>query len=208
MSGGFVSGIVLAAGLSRRFGAEPGELKQLAPFLGRPLVRRIAEEALASRLDRVVVVTGHGAAEVEGALEDLDVDVVFNPRFGEGKSTSVKAGLDAVAARSDAVLFLPCDQPFLTAAVIDRILWAYERTGGPILAPVFDGRRGAPVLFDRRFFSELLELQGDDGGRRVLGRHRQKVLTVKLDDELPLLDADTPEELEALRRRAEEEGLL
>lgn len=191
----FVSGVVLAAGSSRRFGGEP---KQLIVCDGEALVRRAAGVARASSLSEVLVVVGFREPEVAAAVADLEVTVVSNPDFEEGQSTSVRAGLAAADPGAEAILFLPCDQPFLTAEVLDRLLAAYAATGGPIVAPSFAGRRGAPALFDRALFAELAALSGDVGGRRVIAAHPEAVIEVPLEDERPLLDVDEPADLDAL----------
>lgn len=191
-----VSAILLAAGGSERF---EGDLpKQLAPFHGKPLVRRAARTALAATFAEVLVVTGHRAEEVEAALAELDVTLVRNPHWAEGQSTSVKAGLARVAAASRAALFLPCDQPLLTREILDRILDAYRATCGPIVLPVYQRRRGAPVLFDRALFGELEQITGDTGGRQVVQSHPHDVVEVPLPDEAPLTDVDTVDDLEHL----------
>lgn len=193
---GSVSTVLLAAGGSQRFGG--GVPKQLAPFRGEPLVRRAARTALAAGFAEVLVVTGHEAGEVAAALEGLESEIVHNPRWAEGQSTSVKAGLARVAPSSSAALFLPCDQPLLTAEVLQRIVASYRATGGPIVVPVHGGRRGAPVLFDRSLFGQLMEITGDAGGRQVVRRRPEEVVEVPLDDGAPLVDVDTVDELSNL----------
>jgi molybdenum cofactor cytidylyltransferase len=192
-----VSGVVLAAGISRRFG---GEAKQLLAFDGEALVHRAARVARSSRLGEVLVVVGYRRDEVAAAVADLAVAVVVNPDFEQGQSSSVRAGLAATDPGAAAVLFLPCDQPFLTAEVLDRLVAAYATTGGPIVVPAFAGRRGAPGLFDRSLFPELAALRGDVGGRQVIAAHPQAVVEVPLADEWPLLDVDEPGDLVALHR--------
>ncbi len=191
-----MAGVLLAAGPSSRLG---GRLpKQLLPFEGEPLVRRMARRALASGLAELVVVVGHRGAEVEGALAGLAVRIVQNPDYRDGQSTSVKAGLAAVAPDAEAALFIPVDQPHLTAEVIDRILAAYRATGAPVVVPAFQGRRGAPVLWDRGCFPSLAAITGDQGARQILGRFADRIATVELADERPLLDLDTPEDAQRL----------
>jgi molybdenum cofactor cytidylyltransferase len=190
---GSVSGVLLAAGRSRRFG---GPLpKQLARLDGEPLVRRAARTALAAVLGEVLVVTGHRAAEVEQALAGLAVTVVPNPAWAEGQSTSVRAGLARVAPAAGAAVFLPCDQPGLDASVLGRLVAAWRQTGAPAVVPAHRGRRGLPTLFDRSLFAELAGITGDTGGRQVLRRHPGAVVEVELGDGRPLLDVDTPEDL-------------
>lgn len=191
-----ISAILLAAGGSDRF---EGDLpKQLALFQDEPLVHRTARTALDATFAEVLVVTGYRAKEVEAALADLDVTVVHNPDWAEGQSTSVKAGLARVDPSSRAALFLPCDQPLLSPHVLDRLLDAYRATCGPIVLPVHQGRRGAPVLFDRALFGELEQITGDTGGRQVVQHHPHDVVEVPLSDAAPLTDVDTVEELEGL----------
>lgn len=192
-----VSAVLLAAGGSERFG---GDLpKQLAVFQGEPLVRRAARTALASSFAEVLVVTGHEAEAVEASLVDLEVSCIRNPDWARGQSTSVKVGLAQVTSESDAVLFLPCDQPLLTAQVLDRILSVFRETGGPIVVPVHGERRGAPVLFDRQLFPDLARITGDSGGRQVIRRHRDRVVEVPLDREAPLVDVDRVQDLTVLQ---------
>ncbi|MBS1251959.1 MAG: Nicotine blue oxidoreductase [Anaerolineales bacterium] len=186
-----VSGVLLAAGESTRMGE--GCVKQLLPFDGEPLVRRTACEALASCLCEVVVVVGFASDEVRQALAGLDVRVVDNPDYRAGQSTSVRAGLAAVDPAADAAMFLPVDHPFLTAHVIDRLIAAYQDAEGAIVLPVYENRRGAPVLLDRSIFPELAQLTGDEGGRQIFQQYAGKIVTVPLDSERPLLDVDTPE---------------
>lgn len=197
-SGPFVSGIVLAAGQSTRFPGPPP--KQLLPFGGEPLVHRICRRVLASRCREVILVVGHEAEAVRRAAQDLDLRVVENPRFRTGQSSSVKVGLRAVSPQASAALFIPVDQPFVGVPLLNRLIRAYEATGGPIVAPIFEGRRGAPVLFDRSLFAELLAVTGDEGGRQVLGRHPDELVTVAVKSNRPLLDIDTPEDYLVLVR--------
>jgi molybdenum cofactor cytidylyltransferase len=192
----FVSAVVLAAGSSTRFvGDTP---KQLTAIDGTSMVRRVAQAALASKASEVIVVTGFQQARVASEVKGLAVHTVYNRRFQQGLSTSVKTGLWAVSDRSSAVLFIPCDQPHLDTASIDLLVEGYRRGRGSILVPAYRGRRGAPVLFDRKFFAELAAIVGDEGGRQILLRHPTEVVEVELQEEAPLHDFDTVEELEAL----------
>jgi molybdenum cofactor cytidylyltransferase len=192
----FVSAVVLAAGSSTRFLGDTA--KQLMAIDGTSMVRRMAQASLQSKASEVVVVTGFQQARVSAEVKGLAVHTVYNRRFQQGLSTSVKTGLWAVSDRSSAVLFIPCDQPHLDTATLDLLLDAYRRGRGSVLVPAFRGRRGAPVLFDRKFFAELAAIGGDEGGRQVLLRHAPEVVEVELPDEAPLQDFDTVEELEAL----------
>jgi molybdenum cofactor cytidylyltransferase len=194
--------VVLAAGQSKRL---RGQLKQLLPFPYRkklvPLVRVACANALEAT-PAVVLVVGYRAAEVAAAVRRLPIQIVANPDFSAGQSTSVRAGLAAALQRwpeAAAVGFLPCDQPLVTPALLHRMAQTVAgHPGGAIAVPTFQGRRGAPVLFSRGFFPELAAITGDEGGRQVIRQHPEAVLPVELEDEGPLLDADTRESYLAL----------
>jgi molybdenum cofactor cytidylyltransferase len=193
-AGGSVAAIILAAGQSRRMG---GPNKLMANFDGTPLVRKIAEQALASKAKPVIVVTGHRAEEVTGTLDGLDVRVVHNPDFADGLATSLKAGLAAAPEDASGALILLADMPKITGAVIDRLIDTFrERQGGAIVLPTFNGKRGNPVLWPRAFFPELLEVSGDTGARHMLARHEDALERVEIGAAAGL-DVDTPEALAA-----------
>jgi len=188
-----VSGVVLAAGASRRL---PGDLpKQLLEWRGEPLVRRVARQARASRLAEVLVVIGHRGDAVRQALAGLDVGIVENPSYAEGQSTSVVAGLTALTASSRAAIFIPADMPNLEAPLFDRLIAAWEESDAPIVLPSHRGRRGAPVLFDRRLFAQLAAIRGDEGGRQLFPAHEAEIVEVEVESAEALRDVDSEEDL-------------
>lgn len=196
MSG--VTGIVLAAGPSTRFGGAVA--KQLVRFDGEPLVRRVARTALASRLDRILVVVGHESTTVSAVLAGLAVELVDNPRYDEGQSTSVVAGLSRVEERTRGAMFLPVDQPYLTAGLIDRLIERFEATGGPVVVPVYRGQRRAPVLFSRRLFAPLMRIRGDEGGRQLFSTlDAEEIVACEVADAREIEDLDTSDDLQRLR---------
>lgn len=188
-----ISGVVLAAGPSRRFGTDPP--KQLALIEGEPMVRRVVRVAIASRLSEVIVVVGMAAARVEAAIEDLDARVVRNDHYEEGQSTSVKAGLAAVGAEAAAALFVPIDQPRLSTSVINALLYCHQQTGAAIVVPTYERKRGAPVLFGRSLFDDLATIDGDAGGRQIFPLHEGRLVELPLASGEPLRDLDSPEDL-------------
>jgi molybdenum cofactor cytidylyltransferase len=186
-----ISAIVLAAGRARRFGST----KQLTDVDGRPLVRLVVETTCAAHsFDEVIVVVGHDAGAVQAALAGLPVLVAPNPRYDEGQSASVRAGLACVAPTSAGAMFVPADQPGLTPAVLDTLAKAFEQRPEAIIVPVYAGRRGSPVVFPRDLFPELHGLQGDVGGRALLARFESRLHEVPFDTTAPLADVDTPED--------------
>jgi molybdenum cofactor cytidylyltransferase len=193
-----VAAIILAAGRSTRMG---GPNKLLAELGGKPLVRIVAEQALASKAQGVIVVTGHQADEVRKALRGLKVTFVHNAEFAEGLASSVKAGIAAVPENADGAVICLGDMPLIDAQLIDRLVEAFAPDrGGLIVVPVSDGRRGNPVLWSRRFFSELMTLDGDIGARHLIAKHGEAVAEVPVEGRGAFLDIDTPQALEAAQR--------
>lgn len=187
-----VAAIVLAAGRSSRMG---GPNKMLATMDGVPLVRIAAVTALQSRASHVIVVTGHMHDQIAEALAGLDVELIDNPDFADGLSTSMRAGLAQIPDGCDAAIFLLGDMPFVTADDVDRLIEAYQpATGALIVLPTHNGKRGNPVLWSRRFFADLAEVHGDVGGRHLIGGNPEAVVEVELG---PVVgqDLDTPDAL-------------
>src|SRR6201988_5050789 len=193
-----IAAIILAAGRSTRMG---GPNKLLADLGGKTLVRIVAEQVLASKAQGVIDVTGHQAEQVEKALKGLKVKFVRNPDFAEGLASSVKAGIAAVADEADGAVICLGDMPLISAHLIDRLIdtFAPDR-GNLIVVPVSDNRRGNPVLWSRRFFNELMTLDGDIGARHLIARHSEAVTEVPVVGDSAFLDIDTPQALEAARR--------
>jgi molybdenum cofactor cytidylyltransferase len=195
-----VAAIVLGAGRSTRMG---GPNKLLADIQGKPLVRIAAEEALASRADHVIVVTGHQREQVEKALAGLNVRLVHNPDFAQGLSTSLRTGLEAVPAEADGAVICLGDMPQVRAAMIDRLIAAFDPARGALIViPSIEGKRGNPVLWSRRFFPELIGLEGDVGARHLIAAYGEAVVEVPA-DAATLVDVDTPEALSALKAEME-----
>jgi molybdenum cofactor cytidylyltransferase len=193
-----IAAIILAAGRSTRMG---GPNKMLAELQGKKLVRIAAEQALASKASEVIVVTGHQAELVEQALRGLKVKFARNPDFAGGLASSVKTGISAVAGDADGAVICLGDMPLIDAHLIDRLIEAFAPDrGNLIVVPVADGRRGNPVLWSRRFFSELMTLEGDIGARHLIAKHGEAVAEVPVEGDGAFLDIDTPQALDAARR--------
>jgi molybdenum cofactor cytidylyltransferase len=191
-----VAGILLAAGEARRF----GKLKQLMSWHGQPFVHAIAETALKAGLTPVIVVSGASGEQVRSVLRDLPVIVVSNDRYQEGQSSSIRCGLHAVPPESGAAIFLLADQPHVSVTVLRALAERHANNLAPILAPLVEGRRANPVLFDRITFQDLDRLQGDVGGRAIFDRYPISYLPWQ--DASLLLDIDTPKDLEQLEGRS------
>lgn len=170
---GSVAGIVLAAGMSTRL----GKPKQISPWKDTNLTARAARAALDAGLLPVVVVVGWDAANVERAIADLPVQCIFNQDYASGQSSSIRCGLDALPARTAAALFILADQPLVTPSIMQEIVQAHRQTLAPACVQVLEAQRGNPILFDKSLFQELRGLGGDTGGRPVLEKYAESVLS-------------------------------
>jgi molybdenum cofactor cytidylyltransferase len=196
-----IAAVVLAAGRSTRM---RGSNKLLAEIGGKALVRIAAEQALASRAKPVIVVTGHERDRAEAALKGLPVRLVHNPDFAEGLGTSVRAGIAAVPADADGAIICLGDMPQVDAALIDRLIAAFDPEKGALaVMPTIDGKRGNPVLWSRRFFPDLMAIEGDVGARHLIGRYGEAVVEVPVTGKAALVDVDTPEALSGVKAEIE-----
>lgn len=196
-----IAAVVLAAGRSTRMGAVN---KLIADIGGKPLVRIAAEQALASKARPVIVVTGHQRDKVEAALKGLDVSVVHNPDYADGLGTSLRTGIAAVPATADGAIICLGDMPQVDAGLIDKLLAAFDpERGALVVVPVIDGKRGNPVVWSRRFFNDLMNVQGDVGARYLIGSYGEAVAEVPVDSAAALTDVDTPESLSAVKAEIE-----
>ena len=182
-----IGAIVLAAGGSSRLGTP----KQLVTFRGESLVRRAAKAALESVCDRVVVVVGNRAQQVREEIGDLPVSVVENENWQSGISSSIRAGLEQLSSRDGVVITL-CDQPFMTAAVLNDLISTHRKTGRAIVASTYGTTRGVPAFFAPELFIELASLTKDEGARRIIASHPEKIATVEFPQ--GAIDIDTPQD--------------
>jgi len=189
------AGIILAAGEARRFGRP----KQLLDYKGQPFVRQAALSALASGLSPVVVVTGAYANEVEAAVQDLAVIRAYNEQWQSGQSSSIRAGLHRLPVETGAAIFLLADQPQVRTPILRALIERHARDLAPIVAPLVNGQRANPVLFDRVTFPQLNTLSGDVGGRAIFPQ--VPVTYLPWHDESLLIDIDTPQDLSKLAER-------
>ena len=200
--------VILAAGSSSRMGG--GRHKLMLSLDGRPVLARVMDASLSSRARPIVVVLGHQSAQVRSQIEQYttynDVALIENAQYQQGMSSSLRKGIQTLLSNDyknkqisyqvDSALILLGDQPLITPRIIDTLITLYRTTGKPIVAPLYKGKRGSPVLFDESLFPELIEVTGDEGGRTVLERHRDEVELIEIGNALANFDVDTWEAYE------------
>ncbi|MDX1663489.1 MAG: nucleotidyltransferase family protein [Candidatus Promineifilaceae bacterium] len=192
---------MLAAGQSRRM----GKTKQLLPWGETTVLGQTIENLQQSTVDSILVVSGHEAEAVTAVAAECGVAVVHNPRYATGEMlSSLQAALPHLPADCHGVLVALADQPMVPAAVVDRLLAVFhggerQHDTDQIVAPIYEGRRGNPVLIGRAFFDELLALPAGAAPRALLQRHPEKVRLVPVESDTILRDLDRPEQYEQER---------
>lgn len=194
-----IAALVLAAGLSRRMGRQ----KLLLDVEGKPLLRRSVEGVL-GHVDDTLVVTGPDDALLRAVLQELPVRFAVNPRPEDGQGSSIAAGVAVLAPGTRAVIVTLGDQPQLPPDVVPALLDTFHRSDKPIVAPVYRGTQGTPVVFAAEVFGELARLTGDAGAKRVVRRDPSRVALVPFDVAMPG-DVDTPEDYARLHERTRKE---
>jgi molybdenum cofactor cytidylyltransferase len=188
------SGIVLAAGSSKRMGRP----KQLLPLNGAPLLQHVIDAAAASGLDELVVVLGHAA---EPIVERLRLPggcrVALNEDHESGQASSLRVGLMAVSPGSTEAVILLGDQPLVTATLVRAVLAGYRKGGTPVARADYAGTPGHPVVLGREVWDELTSLTGDEGARPALEKHPEWVTRVPLPGPAPI-EVDTLEDYRRL----------
>ena len=195
-----ICAIVLAAGRSRRMGAQ----KLLLPFGRQTVVEHIVDQlSKASEVSHIVVVTGADGQAVSGALSGRRLILVKNPEFDSEMLESVRYGLAALPDRCGAMLIVLGDQPAIRSQWIEELAEIYrQHEGKKIIVPVHDGHRGHPMLIPMRFREELLKRYEDTGIRGLLDTHAGEVVRVQWGNEAVLADMDYPEDYQRELARA------
>jgi len=187
-----IGAVILAAGKSSRMG---GPNKLLAEIGGKSLVRHAAEAAKGAGLDQTVLVSGHMADRVGAEVSDLALDIVHNPDFAEGMAGSILTGMEALDPSLDAVIILLADMPGITSDTLKGMIGRYaDSADALIVTATADGKRGNPVLWDKRFFEALKALHGDIGARHLIAENPEFVTDYEI-GAAARLDLDTPEAL-------------
>ncbi len=196
--------VILAAGASRRMGTP----KQLLTFEGKTLIRHSALVALESLCSPAIAVLGANQEKIlpeiaHLTLNDKLLHALYNPDWQEGMASSIRLSInhlvEVMGKNLEAIVFMLCDQPFVNAELINELVTVYRHTQSPLVVSTYEnGVNGVPALFSRELFSELLQLKGDTGARKLIMQFAEKMLTVPFPK--GNIDLDTPEAYQLLVR--------
>lgn len=190
----FISGLILGAGASQRF----GEPKQLLPFAGTTLLGWVVSQAQQSMgLDELIVVLGRSAGEIRERVDFGDAKVVENLVFSEGCASSYRAGIAALDSHAEAIMIVLGDQPGITPETIDCLAEEWRKTEAPIALCLYEGRKGHPMIFARSLFDQLEVLHGDKAAWKLVDAHASSLLEVPLALPFPE-DINTREDFERI----------
>ena len=189
--------VILAAGSSSRLGTP----KQLLVLEGLTLIKKAALIAL-EITSQVIVVTGAHAEKIEAELQSLPLTVSKNEAFKNGIAASIRVGLNTLVEKYndiEGVVFMVCDQPYLTADIINQLVNAANTSEKGIVACSYGNSLGIPALFKKKHFQELLELRGDVGAKKLIINHSNDVVAIPFPK--GDIDIDTMEEWHKVRAK-------
>ena len=199
-----VIALILAAGSSTRMGPKN---KLLANVIGKPMITHVVDAIGQSMVNSVVVVTGYEREKIENVLSQLNISFVHNENFNAGLSESLKVGLKEIPDDVDGVLICLGDMPLLTSTIIDNLIKAFDPIEGrSICVPINGRKRGNPVLWDKSYLTEMTEIVGDVGAKKLLEKYSDHVFEVNFEGDNVLIDVDTPDLLKSLNERLLKEG--
>ncbi len=196
-----ISGVILAAGKGHRFDG----VKQCAEVVaGKSLINQVTMQALASDLDKIVLVLGYKKDDVMKTLTSLEpnekLTIIENPNYEQGMSTSLKAGLENLIESTDAVMFILGDQPRVTTELLNKLLDTYKKSNAQLCLPLVKtpagDRFGNPVIISRKLYPELMNITGDIGAREVVKNNISYAKYLELSDDSSQMQINTREDLE------------
>lgn len=185
-----IAALILAAGESSRMGQD----KALLTYRGRTFLETIVAGLQEAGIERVAVVLGHHAEQIQGAMTLEGAEIIINRDYRRGQTSSLQAGLRALESPSlEAVVLCLVDHPLVAADTVRRLIASFRETGAPVVIPTYENQRGHPAVISRALFEELLRLSPDEGANTVIRKYRDSTEFVEVSDEGILLDVDNPD---------------
>lgn len=192
-----IGALIMAAGLSTRMGRP----KMLLPWSWSTVIETVVNAYISAGIEEIVVVTGGTRHELEELLSILPVRLVFNPLFDNGEMLdSLKTGLRSFSPEIEAALIAPGDHPLIGVDEITKVLGVFSAASSPLIVPSYNMRRGHPWLVRRELWQELLEMKPPLTLRSFLHTHSKAISYVNIDNPSILMDMDTPEDYERMKK--------
>jgi molybdenum cofactor cytidylyltransferase len=182
--------IILAGGESKRMKTP----KMLLPFRGKTIIEKVIENVTASDVDNTMVVLGSAFKQVFELVTSFPVTHCYNDNYKDGMLSSVKCGFRALPHDLQGVLVFQGDQPLIPPQIVNQVINAWRKSGKGIVIPVTAGKRGHPLLIDRKYRDEIEKLENDEGLRSLAGKFSDDVLEVEVNTPEILIDIDTQED--------------
>ncbi|HLN54649.1 MAG TPA: nucleotidyltransferase family protein [Bacteroidales bacterium] len=187
---GRISAIVLAAGESRRMGRP----KMLLPFREKTMIEQVIAGIRSAGIEKILVVIGAEKEKLSLLLQKISVNFCENINYREGMLSSVMCGVRNLPQETAAMLVFPGDQPLIKPSTTTKVIEKYISSGNGIVIPVYRGRRGHPLLVDRKYFQEIMMLDPSEGLRSLASSHQDDLVEIETDDPGILKDFDTYDE--------------
>ena len=187
--------VILAAGSSSRL----GKPKQLLLYNDKSLLQHSIDAAINSNGNSVLVVSGANEELISKEINKTGAHIITNKEWEEGMASSVRTGLDTlfkISPTTDGVIFMVCDQPYISSSLLNDLISTQQKTKKPIITSSYGETIGPPALFHKSLFNELMQLKGDAGARKIIQQHSYEVATVLFTN--GKIDIDTKEDYEAL----------
>ena len=184
-----IIGIILAAGESSRMGSP----KALLQIKGKTFLQHLIDAIRRAGLENISVVLGHDAENIRSKFPGLAVQFITNKNYQMGQLSSIQTAIKNISEEVDAILVCPIDRPMVSSGLIQKLTSEFIKTKSPIVIPVYDAKRGHPIIFSSSLFPELMRAPIDVGARAVVWAHHNEVVEVPTNEEGILINIDTPE---------------
>jgi molybdenum cofactor cytidylyltransferase len=204
-----IEAIILAAGQSTRMGEEN---KMLLPYRESTLLNQVIKEVYASKVDRIIVVTGHQAAAIEQSVSNEFDEIIFvhNAKYESGQTSSIAAGIMSTSPLADAAMIMLGDMPMITSFHYDDLIDVFnnanEKEDGLIMRPIYKDFIGHPIFFDKRFFDMLITCDNPNGCKAVIDMNKQYFRPIPVSELRYFFDIDTPADYQRVLRTIEEKS--
>ena len=184
-----LAAVILSGGASSRMGSP----KALLAYQGRPFLEHLLEVTLHPQIGPRRVVLGADAEPIAKAINLKADEIVINAEWEKGQLTSIQAALRSLPPSTDGILLCLIDHPLISAALIQELIERFYKSGKPIVLPIYEGRRGHPLIFAASLYDELLRAPLETGARAVVWAHSREVEEVRTNEEGCVLNLNDPD---------------